>query len=95
MSHAFSSSSFQSPLNAALQFYATQTGTQLNDHSLSKQLENCDSVESISSVLQEHARGLREFGEDGKIVKSLKSIDHVLHELSTRTALGEGTNIVC
>jgi hypothetical protein len=95
MSHALSSSSFRSPLNAALRFYASQTGTQLNDHSLYKQLENCDSAESISSVLQEHTRGFPEFGEDGKIIKSLKSVVHVVYELSTITARGEGINIVC
>lgn len=95
MSHALSSSSFRSPLNAALRFYAIQTGTQLNDHSLHKQLENCDSAESISSVLQEHARGFPEFAEDGRIIKSLKSVVHVLYELSTITVLDEGINIVC
>jgi hypothetical protein len=95
MSHALSSSSFQSPPNAALRFYAAQTGTQLNDHSLYKELENCDSAELISSVLQEHAHGFPEFGEDGKIIKSLKSVVHVIYELSTITVLGDGINIVC
>jgi fungal STAND N-terminal Goodbye domain len=95
MSQPASSLSFQSLFNAALQDYADQTGTKLYDHSLTSQLEICDSVDSISAVLQEHARRFHEFrGEDGKIMKSLKCIVHVLYTLSTSTILGEGIGIV-
>jgi len=52
-------------------------------------------MDSIISVLQDNARGFREFqGEDGKIVKSLKCAVHVLYALSTSTALGEGIGLV-
>ena len=101
MSHASSSSSFQSSsfqllFNAALQDYTNQTGTKLDEHPLAKQLESCDSVDSITSVLQEHAQKFHEFrGEDGKIIKSLKGAVHVLYTLSTSTALGEGIGLVC
>ena len=96
MSHTSSSSSFQLLFNAALQDYANQTGTKLDEHPLAKQLESCDTVDSITSVLQEHARKFHEFrGEDGKIMKSLKCAVHVLHTLSTSTTLGEGIGLVC
>jgi hypothetical protein len=79
-----------------LQDYAKKTGTKLDDHPLAKQLENCDSADAISSVLQEKARRFHEFrGEDGKIVISLKSAIHILYTLSTSTTLGEGIGIVC
>jgi hypothetical protein len=95
MSQPSSSSSFQSLFNAALQDYAEQTGTRLDDHPFAKQLENCNSVCSISSVLQEHARRFHECrGEDGKIMKSLKCAVDVLYGLSTST-LGEGISLVC
>ncbi len=95
MSHGSSSSSFQPLFNAALQDYTNQTGIKLDDHPIAKQLENCDSVGSISSLLQEQARRFRDFrGEDGKIMKSLKSAIHVLSTLSTSTTLGEGIGIV-
>jgi hypothetical protein len=95
MSHSTSSSSFQSLFIAALQDYGSQTGTKLDEHSIAKQLEKCDTVDSITSVLQEQARTFREFrGEDGKIMKSLKSAIHVLYTLSTSTALGEGIGLV-
>jgi hypothetical protein len=96
MSQSTPSSSFQSLFNSALQDYADQTGIKLNDHSLTKQLENCDSIDAISSILQEHARRFYEFrGEDGKIMKSLESVINVLYTLSTSTVLGEGIGIVC
>jgi hypothetical protein len=89
-------SSFQSLFDAALLDYAAQTGTKLHDHPLAKELQNCDSVDSISSVLQQEAQRFHEFrGEDGKIMKSLKSVVHVLYKFSTSSALGEGIGIVC
>ena len=80
--------------NAALQDYANQIGTNLVDHPFAKQLENCDSVGSISSLLQDHARNFRKFREDGKIMKSLNRAIHILYTLSTNGALGEGIGLV-
>src|SRR5260221_1286526 len=91
------SASFLLLYNSALQDYITQTGTNLVDHPFVKQLEKCESVDSISSLLQENVRKFLEFrGEDGRIVKSLNCAVHVLHTLSTSTVLGEGTiGLVC
>jgi len=93
VSHA--SYSLQSHFDAALQDYASQTRTRLDEHPIAKQLLGCDSVESISCLLQEQAR---RFGEsqgdnDGKILKSLNSAIHVLYTLSAITALGEGIGL--
>src|SRR5712691_3190331 len=90
-------SSFESIFNAALEDYAKRSGTRLDEHhSLVKQLEKCNSVDSISSTIREHARRVREFrGEDGKMMKSLKGAVQVLYTLSTSTVLGGGISIVC
>jgi len=89
------SASFLLLYNSALRDYTTQTGTNLVDHTFAKQLEKCESVDSISSLLQENVRRFREFRrEDGKIAKSLKCAVHVLHTLSTSTVLGEGIGLV-
>ena len=65
-------------------------------HPLIQQLENCNSVDSISSAIQQYARWLRESqGEDGKMMRSLKGAVQVLYMLSTSTILGEGIGIVC
>ena len=69
---------------AALHNYEEQTGMRLIDHPLARQLENCSSVESIASVLQEQARAFTEFRQDdGKVMKPLKRVVHVVHALST------------
>ena len=95
MSDASSSSSFRSIFDAALQDYTNQTGTRLDEHPFAAQFETCRSVESISSILQQHAQAFREFrGEDGKIMKSLKSTVNVLYTFSVSAVLGEGIGLV-
>jgi hypothetical protein len=98
MSQLAVSSSFKSIFNAALQDYARRSGTKLDEHHpLIQQLENCNSVDSISLAIQQYARWLRESrgGEDGKMMRSLKGAVQVLYTLSTSTILGEGIGIVC
>ena len=96
MNHSSSSSSFQALFNAALEDYTNKTGTKLLDHPLAKQFDKCDSVESISTLLQVQAREFREFrGEDGKIMTPLKRVVHVLHTFSTSPVFGEGVGLVC
>jgi hypothetical protein len=90
-----SSSPFLDLFNAALQDYENQTGTELVEHPLAKQLESCESVGSITTILQEQTQKFREFrGDDGKLMKSLKSSVDVLCMLSTCTVLGEGIGLV-
>ena len=89
------SSSFQDLFNAALRDYENQTETKLIEHPFAKQLEECDSVDSIVAILQKQAKTFRKFrGDDGKITKSLKSSVDVLYTLSNSTLLGEGIGLV-
>ena len=89
------SSSFQDLFNAAIRDYENQTETKLIEHPFAKQLEECDSVDSIVAILQEQAKTFRKFrGDDGKITKSLKSSVDVLYTLSNSTLLGEGIGLV-
>ena len=90
-----SSTRLQFLFDAALQSYEKQTGFKLIDHRLARQLENCHTVDSVMDVLQHQASAntrLRE--DDGKFMKSLKQVVHVLHALSTSTILGEGIGLV-
>ena len=85
-------SSFQGLFNAALHDYQIQTGNNLIDHPLAKQLESCDSADSITAILQEQAQIFRDFrGDDGKFMKSLKCSVNVLYTLSITT---EGIGLV-
>ena len=89
------SSRFQALFESALQDYQTQTGTILADHPLAQQLQNCESIESVTAVLQEQARAFSKFrGTDDKIMKSLKHVVSVLYTLSTSTALREAIGMV-
>jgi hypothetical protein len=95
MSDPSSSSRFQLFFDAALQDHEKQTGTKLFDHPLAKQLESCDSVESITTFFQEQTQTLSEFrGTDSRFMKSLKSSVSVLLTLSNSTVLGEAVGLV-
>ena len=88
MSQASTSTSFQGLFNAALQNYENQTGTKLVEYPFAKQLETCESAESIAIVLQEQAQKFRKFrGNDGKIMKFLKSSVDVLYPLFNSTVV--------
>ncbi|KAN0105772.1 hypothetical protein V8E52_010731 [Russula decolorans] len=90
MSQSSSSSTFQALFNAALQDYKDKTGTSLIDHPFAKQLETCESVSSITSILQEQTQSFREFREnDGKLMKALNSSVGILCAPSISSALNE------
>ena len=68
--------------NAALQDYQNQTGSSLVDNPFARQLESCDTVGSITAVLQEQAQIFRNFrGDDGKLMKSVKYSVEILYTL--------------
>ena len=95
MDHQSQSSRFRVLFEFALLDYQIQTGTTLPNHPLSEKLQYCNSVESVTAVLQEQARALIEFrGGDGRIMKSLKNVISVLDSLSTSTDLGEAIGLV-
>jgi hypothetical protein len=86
---------FQSLFEKALEDYRKQTGTKLIEHPLYGKLMTCDTVESITAVLQEQAQAFRKYrGDDGKIMKSLNGAVHILHSFSGNTLLGEAIGLV-
>ena len=88
------SSSFKDFFDAALQDYGIKTGIKLVDDPLAKKFENCDSVDSITAILQEQTQDFHKFrGDDGKFMKSLKSSVDILFTLS-HTVLGGGIGLV-
>ena len=89
------SSFFQDLFDTALQEYQNQTRCNLIEHPFAKQFETCDSVQSITAILQQQAQIFCKFrGDDGKFMKSLKSSVDVLYTLSISTVLGEGIGLV-
>jgi hypothetical protein len=94
MSQSASPSTFQDLFNAALQDYKDKTGKSLVDHPFAKQLQECNSVESISTILEEQARVFREFRDHGKLVNSLKRLANILCSPFISTVLGDGIDLV-
>jgi hypothetical protein len=89
------SSTFRTLFDAALQDYRDKTGNTLANHPIAKQLETCESVNSITAILQEQAQGFREFTEnDGKLMKALNSSVDVLCSPSISSALNEAIGLV-
>jgi hypothetical protein len=90
-----SSSTLESLFQAALQRYEEQTGEKLINHPLAQELDQCNSVESITAVLQEKAQAFDEFRRvESKVTKPLKGIVHILHTLSTNTTLRKAISLV-
>lgn len=86
---------FESLFQAAVEEYENQTGMYLLRHSLAIQLDRCNSLESITEVLQQQAHAFREFrGGNNKIITLLKQTVQILHKLSAHAALGEHIGLV-
>ena len=90
-----SSTTLRALFNAALQDYKDKTGNTLTDHPIAKQLEICESVDSITAILQEQARRFREFREnDGTLMKALNSSVDILCAPSISSAINEAVGLV-
>jgi len=78
----------------ALDDYQIKTKIPLMEHPLAQELDDCHSVESITTLLQDHARALGEFRGRDRIIKSIKSTVSSLYKLSATAALGDGIGTV-
>ena len=95
MSQLSSSSSFQVPFAAALEDYESRTRISLLNHLFSKQLEECDTPDSIIAIVREQAETFRDFrGDNGKLLKSVNCSVDVLYMLSSSTVLDEGVGVM-
>ena len=79
---------------AALQEYESQIGIALAKHPLAEELQNCDSVESVTAVLRGQTRAFSEFQEKDKVFKPLKKAVSVLYKLSATANFGHDIGLV-
>ena len=93
MSESSEPSTFLALFNAALQDYKDETRNSLVDHPFPKQLKEGDSVESVSTILEEQARVFREFRDHGKLINSLKRLADILCSPFINNVLGEGIGL--
>ena len=82
MSEQSGPSRLQLLFEAAMKDYEKKTGIVLAKHPLAEKLQNCNSVESVTAVFQEQTQAFSEFREGDKVLKPLKTIVSVLHNLS-------------
>ena len=94
MSDPSGQSHLQVIFEAALRDYEKQTGIALAKHPLAEQLQNCDSVESVTAVLREQTQAFKEFRGKDKVLKPLKVAVSVLHKLSAAANFGQDVGLV-
>ena len=94
MSDNLQSSRLEALFQSALHDYEQQTGIPLSKHPLAEQLQDCQSVDSITDLLQEQARVFGEFRGSDKIMKSLKSVVSALSRVSAVAAVGQDIGLV-
>jgi len=89
------SSRLRTLFELALEDYEIQTKISLAEHPLAQKLENCHSVESITTtLLQDQAETFGEFRGRDRIKKSIRSTVSSLFKLSATAALGDGIRLV-
>jgi hypothetical protein len=94
MSDQSGSSRLRVLFEAALQDYEKQTGTALANHPLAEQLQDCDSVESVTAVLRKQTQAFSEFRGKDKVMKPLKKAVSVLYKLSSAADFGQAIGLV-
>lgn len=72
---------------SALQAYEEKTGVALAEHPLAVQLQSCDSVESITTLLQGQAQAFSESRGSDRVMKLIKNTVSSLTKLSATTFL--------
>jgi hypothetical protein len=79
---------------SALQAYQKTTGITLAEHPLAMQLQSCNSLGSITTVLQDQAQAFSNFRESDRIMKSIKTIVSILTSLSAAVAFADTLDMV-
>jgi hypothetical protein len=94
MSDQSGRSRLQVLFEAALQDYEKQTGIVLAKHPLAEQLQNCDSVDSVTGILREQLQAFSESRGRDKIMTILKNTLSVLYKLSATAHFGRAIGLV-
>jgi hypothetical protein len=79
---------------AALDDYKQRTCIELAEHPLAKRLQDVNSVESLTAILCEQAQDFEKFLEKDKVLKPLKKILTVLHNLSAAANFAQVVGLV-
>jgi hypothetical protein len=81
------SAHFQILFESALQAYEKTAGVTLAQHPLALQIQSCQSVDDINTLLQNQAQAITDLQASNRIMKSVKKILSILVPLSTAATL--------
>ena len=85
---------FQTRFESALQAYHKTTSITLAEHPLAMGLQNCDSVESVTTLLKHETQTLIDLSGSVRIMDLMESIVSILFALSTTTPFGDAMSLV-
>jgi hypothetical protein len=85
---------FRELFESALEAYEKKAGITLVEHSLAIQLQSCNTVESITAVLQGQAKALSESRGSDRVMKSIKNTVSILNMLSATASLAVDISLV-
>ena len=88
------STRFWARFMSSLQAYKQTTGVTLIEHPLTVQLQNCHSVESITTLLKYEARAFSDLTGSDRIMESIESIVSIVSTLCSTASLGEAIGLV-
>ena len=86
MSHQSERGRLRGLFDAALQDYEKTTDIVLAQHPLAEQLQNCHTVESTTTFLQDKAREFGDFRGSDRVMVSIKNTVSILFMLSANAA---------
>ena len=94
MSYQSKSGRFRRLFDAALQHYEQTTNIILANDPLSEQLQNCHTVESTATFLQDKAREFGDFRGSDRVMVSIKNTVSILFTLSPNAASDDVMDLV-
>ena len=94
MAHQSESARFQALFEPALQAYEKKAGVSLAQHPLAIKLQNCDTVEAITGLLQDQALAFDHFQGSDKIMESIKMTVSILSKILSAASLADAVGLV-
>jgi hypothetical protein len=88
------SARFQSFFESAWQDYGRNTGVPLVQHPLAVDLQSCQSVDDITTLLQRQVQAFSDLKERDRMMKAIKTIVSILVPLSDVTSVAEAVGVV-
>ena len=84
----------QALFDSALRDYEKKTNVTLSKHPLAVQLQSCDSVDDITSLLQRKAEAFGDFQARSRMMKALRATVSILAPLSKAFSLADDFGVV-